>query len=447
MRYYDLTITPASGGQPVRHYTSHPNGLQQPPDPGALKVEFDLLIGPNHIPITEATGGGEDSKALVRVWGIPLGDIAQAQNLSTPTGAGPTYNVVFKGGMGKGLPLANPAQAGTLVQGQIWRAIGNWIGVDMTLDLYLQALPQTTVNFAGTNTPPQPAVNLTLNWKAGTPMATALTQTLRTAYPNAQLNVAISPQLILDRDVPGIYPDLQSFSQFVKEMSRSVLGSNPQSTYLGVDITSRDGQIYVDDHTQNPNWQKTTSITFFDLVGQPTWTANNTIQITTILRADISQGDKITIPATATTAQGGGGGLTQFAPGGQFASSRFNAQFQGDWLVRQVRHVGNYKAPDGQAWVSIFECINNQFGPALPAATPTNGTTPSNKPPNPLSTTSTDLANTSGSNSVDLATGQGEFTVPEHTLEQVPAPAITPTPFSLSNPPPAPANYPKIISP
>ena len=37
--------------------------------------------------------------------------------------------------MAAGLPLANPAQSGVFVQGQVYQAYGNWIGENMSLTL------------------------------------------------------------------------------------------------------------------------------------------------------------------------------------------------------------------------------------------------------------------------------------------------------------------------
>ena len=136
MRYYDITIgsaTPAGGGNSssgsLLHYTSHPQGVHAPPYPGALNVELEIYQGVGHVP----TGN-----SMVRVWGISIEDIGQGAVFGG-------QNVVVQGGMGVGLPLANPAQAGLLITGTAWQVFGNWQGTVMTLDVIL---------IAGTNLAP-----------------------------------------------------------------------------------------------------------------------------------------------------------------------------------------------------------------------------------------------------------------------------------------------------
>lgn len=392
MRYYDLQVLPYSGGQAIRHWTSHPNGNSQPPDPGALLVEFDLVVSRFAIPIGDPSGGGDYGNSLIRVWGIPLSDIGQAANLSWPVGATqPTYKVVFKGGMGKGLPLANPAQAGTLVQGSVFRAIGNWIGTDMTLDLYLAPLPLLNASgWNGTNTPEQPINNFTFNWKKGQSMAAAIRSTLQTAFPGKTIRIQINAQLILDRDIQGVYTTPQDFTAFVNQKSNAIIGpNNPQ--YLGVQIFQRNDEIWVTDGATTTSTAstgggsglqaQTRNISFIDLIGQPTWVANNVIQVTTVMRGDIQVGDSITLPVTLTTAQGAG--ATQNLPA-TFAQSRFAAQFQGTFQVKDVRHVGNYKAPQAGAWVTVLNCFATQ-GPLVPTAPPQ--TSKPTATPAPLSST------------------------------------------------------------
>ena len=112
MRFYDLSIVSIATGKVVRQWQSHPQGISAPQDPGALNVEFDLIVSPQAIAQGDPAGGGDYGNSFIRVWGIPLQDISQAANLSAPTSApGPTYKAVLKGGMAKGLPLANPQPA------------------------------------------------------------------------------------------------------------------------------------------------------------------------------------------------------------------------------------------------------------------------------------------------------------------------------------------------
>jgi hypothetical protein len=122
MRYYNLTLTNAQTGQvispnstggfsgvqqptagistdasgmsvveivatrtkaPSYTFTSHPGGTNQPPDPGALQIEFDLPRVASHRP----QGGTH-----IRVSGVGLQMISQAANLNPVDGVATPSN-------------------------------------------------------------------------------------------------------------------------------------------------------------------------------------------------------------------------------------------------------------------------------------------------------------------------------------------------------------------
>jgi hypothetical protein len=376
MRYYDIQLISIATNQIVRRWTSHPNGLMNAPDRGALNIEFDVIIYP-YAQASGSTGGGDYGQSMVRVWGIPVTDIGQASNWSAPNASAPLYKVMFYGGMGKGLPLANPSQAGLILQGYVWRAIGNWLGLDQTLDLLLSPLPLAmSVSAGNQSVPALTANNFTLNWQAGQPLATAIKSTLQTAFPGVPLQILINPRLILDRAEYGIYATLGEFNDFVNRRSVSILGpGNPQ--YYGVLIGARNGAIAVYDGTTDtsnvaatggtsPQAPKTVNIAFTDLVGQPTWIGNGTVQVTVILRADIQQGDFVTLPPSLATVSTKG---ALDNPAGTFSQAKWSSQFQGTFSVQQVRSVGNYKSPQGTAWVTTLQAIT-KLGPAVAQSPP-----------------------------------------------------------------------------
>lgn len=371
MRYYDLQIISVATGETIRHWTSHPNGVMNAPDRGALNIEFDVIVAP-FAQASGNTGGGDFGNSLVRVWGIPLADIGQASNWSAPTGGAPTYKVVFSGGMGKGLPLANPAQAGLILQGYVWRAVGNWIGTDMTLDLFLMPLPVATQPSTGNaNIPALPVNNFSFHWVAGQPLAAAINATLQTAYPGIPRQILINPGLVLDRDEAGIYLTLGEFNDFINRRSNAILGpGNPQ--YTGVQIAGQNGGIIVwDGSTAGANTAatggttapsfKAINIAFTDLVGQPTWIGNGAVQVTCILRADIQLGYSITLPPSLATVSAN---AALNSPAGVYSQAKWSSQFQGTFTVTQVRSVGNYKSPQGAAWVTTLQAIT-KLGPAV----------------------------------------------------------------------------------
>lgn len=332
MRYYSIQITdPTSGALITRPssppgsgatYSSLVNGFTLP---GALNVELDIPVVPY------ATPAGT---AIVRIWGVSLAEISQASDFgATPSGT-PGKNISVFAGMQKGLPLANPAQAGLIVQGQIFQSFGNWIGKDMTLDLIL---------YPNTGGPDDPK-NITVDWKAGTQLSQAIDNTLATAFPNLKRSIKISPNLVLAHDEPGFYRSLVEFAQYVKEVSTDVKVS---TNYPGVDITINQDTILVYDGT-SPTSPK--QIAFQDLIGQPTWIESPNIQFKTVMRADLAIGDFVQLPPAIVT-------TTSAA-----ASSLLNlkAAFQGVFMIVGIHHFGNFRQPDADSWVTVFTAVPKQ---------------------------------------------------------------------------------------
>lgn len=331
MRYYKIEISGTGvGGKGGRIYSSlSANGST---NPGALNVELD-------IPVTSAAQ--PMGKQLVKVWGISLKDIGQASDLND-------LPIAVYGGFQKGLPLAtsmfNRNQSGLLVRGQIFAAYGNWIGTDQTLEFII--VTATTGNIASTGTqnlpnPNQP--NIYLNWKKGTPLQTAIANTLTTAYPTYKQTFSINPKLVYTEDQIGYYGSLEQFSQYVKQISETIINGPNGGSYAGVDITVSDGAFIIKDGSVQ---SAPTQILFQDMIGQPTWLGPQIIQLKCAMRSDLKVGDYIKMPPSIVIS-----GPTTVFPTNDSASI-----FQGTFRINAIRHIGNYKQPDAAAWVTTIDC-------------------------------------------------------------------------------------------
>ena len=325
MRYYSIQITNQTSGAMVRQWTSHPYGTNAPPDPGAQNVELDIVVW------QMADPGGN---SFVRIWGISLQDIGQASSFAN-------MNIAVYAGMGVGLPLANPTEAGLLFSGYVYQAFGNWQGVNMTLDLLVQAGTATLPAGATGGTP---AVNLTLNWKKGTPLSAAIAQTLRAGYPNFQQNIRISPNLVLAHDEAGFYGSIVQFASYVQARSTDVIGGNYQG--VRIQLTQTTFNVYDGTTQTNPK-----TIAFNDMIGQVTWIAFNTVQLNCVMRADLHVGDYIKMPPgqVSTTAQ-------------SYSQFRQGSVFQGTFQISRIRHVGNFRQPMGEAWISTIDAYTSAAG-------------------------------------------------------------------------------------
>ena len=326
MRFYWLQIFAPGATTPYRTWTSHPNGVL---DPGALNIEVDAITAPAALP-----GGA----ATVSVHGVSLNDLRQAYTWGmgggdTTQGAG--YTLKLYAGMAKGLPLANPNQAGLILQGMVMQAFGNWEGTEMAIEFVVSAPAYT----------PENPGNFVLNWRAGTSLSSALADCLSIAYPKVPQSINLSPDLVLSHDQIDAKTTLEGLGIWLRDFTQSQF-NNP--VYVGMQA----GAIVAWDDTHTPAPK---SIAFTDLVGQPTWIDVLTMQIKLVMRADIAMGDVVTLPEGLQSNPGIV--LTQQAAAP--SQLKYQSTFTGSFIVQQVRQVGNYRTPDGSAWVTIINCLLN----------------------------------------------------------------------------------------
>lgn len=332
MRYYSIVLTNANTGALIRppslaalnlpaSYTSFVNNQSIP---GALQVELDL---PTSVYAQPMKG------SLVRIWGISLQEISQAMDLNG-------QNIAIYGGMQKGLPLANPAQSGLLVQGSILQAFGNWVETSQTLDLILQ--PPLGLNSA-------PA-NISFSWPKNTSMQSAIVNALKVAFPKFTVSANISTNLTQSATEVGFYATLEQFSAYVSQRSIALMKN---ANYSGVQISVSGSTILVFDNTTTANPRQ---IQFQDLIGQPTWIDPSTVQAKLVMRADLKIGDVIQFPQAVTTTT---------AESNAALATNQKLTFQGKFQINMIRHVGNFRQPDANSWNTTINAfaLNPTFVP------------------------------------------------------------------------------------
>ena len=319
MRYYELSVTPQGSSKPSRVWTSHPNNVI---DRGALQIEYDALVGPYGTPTGAST---------ITLRGIALKDLTQPQQFAGMT-------LELKAGMKAGLPLVNPSQAGTILKGQVFQAFGNWEGVNQTLDFVV--LP-------GTYTLDNPG-NFVLTWRAGTKLSDALLQTLDVAYPNAPISMNISSDLVQNHDEIGVYDTIDQLAQVVGDITEGVFDNR-------VTIGIQAGKIVVFDTTYSP---APVQLVFTDFIGQPTWINVNTIQVKLVARSDLQMGSIVRMPQGLQNLPGFVNTTASSYP----SSIKYQTTFQNNFIVQELRQIGNFRAADASQWVTIANCILNPNG-------------------------------------------------------------------------------------
>jgi hypothetical protein len=332
---------------------NHPqNPINGQANPAALNIEFDIPVAPFHAP-----GGA----AWLRVWGLGVADIGNASNLNG-------MSVAVYAGMSKGLPLANPQQAGLIMQGKILQAWGNWIGTAQTVDLHF--IPGS--NLGSPDTP----ANVPFTWQAGTPLATAIAQTLSIAMPGVTQQINISPKLVLNYDVTGWYQSMQQFADFINELSTGIIGNAPAfgslniiggAAYNGVVISTNGQMVRVADGTSPTQATAIKAIAFQDLLGQPTWLEPGIISIKTVLRADLQIMDTISLPPSLVTV--GNVDAAQYVASISQPANR--TAFSGNFQIAQIHHYGNFRQADAESWNTTIQAYPTNV--ASPPAALANG--------------------------------------------------------------------------
>ena len=308
---------------PSKVWTSHPNGTY---DPGAQNILFDILI--------YSLGLGAGPSFLVVIEGVSFEDIKQHNNFHD-------YGIRLYAGMMPGLPLANGQPTpGLIAQGYVEQGIGNWVGEDMTMSLVCKW---------GIFSPDDPG-NIVFQWKPGQTLAQALQACLSVAFPGFPIVIKISDQLTTTHTVTHMASTLANLSLWLHQYTRNSLGPK----YDGVDIVQDAGGIRVYDGTVKP--PPPTQLKFTDLIGQPTWTGGsndaNLMDVMTVLRSDLSAGNKIEMPVIDQSLPG----LVFETPSYNNAAQNYETSFKGDFIVHNTRQIGNFRGESADDWSTLIRC-------------------------------------------------------------------------------------------
>lgn len=324
MRYYEIDIfSDAAFTKKVKSWSSLDSFGKT--NPGALNVELDIPLTPSNTP---------NGNVNVRIWGIPIKDIS--------TDWGSLY-FQMKAGMAKGLPLANPNQRGLILKGKVYQSFGNWQGVNMSLDFIIQ--PET----GGWESDQK---NWVLDWKKGTTLKEALDTSFNTALgktiPSLNMDFSLSPNLVATKDEALYCSTLTQFSQQVKDLSKSV---NKSANFNGVVIAKNGDTFKVSDFSATGTDAKI--LEFQDFIGQPTWIDPITISVKLVMRHDITMLDVVKLPDVQEKFGKVSAKSYEFIRNG--------LSFVGRWKVLSLRHIGNFRQPDANSWVTVLTLTPEQF--------------------------------------------------------------------------------------
>ncbi len=320
MRYYKVIIDDATSGKNLRTFTSLTStGLN---NPAALKIVMD---------IPEYSFNNPAGLAYIKLYGVDYTDLSQSSDYNGAT-------VTVFGGMSRGLPLANPSQAGQITKGTVFQAFGNWQGTELTLDLIIKPLK------GGISDP----VNLTLDCAQGASLTdavkTALTNAYKETIPNLSIQGSFGANIVANQDFKHAIYNINDFSTYVFSASKSI---NKAANYLGATIVQRGNGFFLFDGTESSVTNKPTQINATDMIGNGTWTAYQAVNFKTVMRADLALGNYILMPKNSNL-RIGANTFTQF---------RNSVSFQNTFIIVQIRHVGDNKQPNADSWCTIIDAV------------------------------------------------------------------------------------------
>ena len=323
-RYYDIELIDPASNKTVKQWTSHPKGVY---DPGALNVEFDMLVYPMH---------SNMGYSAVIVEGVPLSDLVQnKQYANSIPFSGMTFQI--KGGMGKGLGLANPKQQGVLYQGSIFQSFGNWEGTEMNLNFVVAPSPFTVDNPG----------NFVFTWKSGTPILSAIETTLSTAFPNVPIATNLSQNITAGYDEWHFCSTLGGFGQHIMNLTKGKAGTN----YPGISIGVSKGVILVYDYA--PSASLYTQLVMTDFIGQPAWIDVGVMQSTMVMRGDLGLNSLVKMPAEFQSLPG----LVSIQSAATAFTQKYQTTFKGLFQVTSLRHIGNFRSSSGREWATVINMI------------------------------------------------------------------------------------------
>ena len=192
-------------------------------------------------------------------------------------------------------------------------------------------------------------INLVWNLQPNQWVGDAIKETLARAFPNVNVNLAISQNLRRAEQDAGMYQSMEQFAQYIQQLSNSILGTQG---YLGVHFSSHSNTMDVWDGTQSIG---SGFVDALDLIGQPTWIDINKVSVKVVMRAGLNIGKTITLPQTLfNVAADSNAAFGTPIPG---STQRTRNSFSGDFIITRIVHIGDFRSPDGANWSTNIEAI------------------------------------------------------------------------------------------
>lgn len=224
--------------------------------------------------------------------------------------------------------------------------------------------------------------NLIHHLKPGQWLGDAITQTLTTAFPGTSVLALISQGLKLNYQDSGFYQNLQQITGYWKQLGQTLGSMGGESggggSASGAGSTgSGGGGRGIDTYIYNNqfillDWTRPVAdiaLSYTDLIGQPTWVAYDEVFFSSVMRADLIPGVRVSFPQILFSVDLLGQNSDQAAA---FNLSQYRQLiFNGVVWLHKIRHVGDSRSPDGSMWRT--DCWGYTLGAAPTIPVPSWG--------------------------------------------------------------------------
>lgn len=192
-------------------------------------------------------------------------------------------------------------------------------------------------------------LNLIHDMKKGTPLDSAIKQTLTTAMPGFKFVNLMKGGLTLPYHDAGFYQTVAQHMGYIKQLSKDLVGDKK---YPGVSLFAHKGMLLAYDRSQAYN---TIELQAWDLIGQPTWggqdgdTNDSFVNFKVPMRADIFPGCTVVLPQTWSNVFAmQAGGVSSAGVASQDIRGRL--AFMGPVNLMRVLIIGDSRNPAGESW-------------------------------------------------------------------------------------------------
>jgi len=203
MRYYEIVISPPEGVKVNPNTTLKYSSLASNGQANGAALQIDLDI-------FQTWYNQPAQNGYIKIHGVDFNALTQNSNFN-PIGD-KYFSIKVYVGMSKGLPYANPQQAGLILDGSILQAFGNWQGNQTSLDLIV--IPTAYIQTKN--------INLDWYWTTDRTLQQAVERTLNIAYNNPVIEGGFSPDLKYPQMQWGQYLSLTSFAKQIYKYSKEI---------------------------------------------------------------------------------------------------------------------------------------------------------------------------------------------------------------------------------